>query len=64
MAETLSPWLTQPGRCPTIRKIVARGGKVDMNRFWRFWDRLEMWQRFGLAFVAGVTLLVIVRTVF
>ncbi len=35
-----------------------------MNRFWRFWDRLEMWQRFGLAFVVGVTLLVIVRTLF
>ncbi len=35
-----------------------------MNWFWRFWDRLEMWQRFGLAFVVGVTLLVIVRTLF
>lgn len=64
MAETLSPWLTRPGRCPTILEINARGGISDMNRFWRFWDRLEMWQRFGLAFVVGVTLLVIVRTLF
>lgn len=35
-----------------------------MNQFWRFWGRLETWQRFGLAFVLGVTLLVIVRTLF
>jgi len=62
MAETLSPWLTRPGRCLTILEIDTRGGIIEMNRFWRFWDRLEMWQRFGLAFVVGVTLLVIVRT--
>jgi hypothetical protein len=33
-----------------------------MDSFWRFWNRLEMWQRFGLSFIAAVVILVVIRT--
>lgn len=30
-----------------------------MEGFWRFWSRLEMWHKFGLAFVAAALVLLI-----
>lgn len=35
-----------------------------MDRFWRFWDRLGMWQKFGLTFVAAVAIVLIALTIF
>lgn len=34
-----------------------------MDSFWRFWSRLEMWQKFGLSFIAAVVILVLIRAV-
>ena len=30
--------------------------------FLRFWNRLEMWQKFGLSFIGAVVILVLIRT--
>jgi hypothetical protein len=35
-----------------------------MDGFWRFWGRLEMWQKFGLSFVAAVAIVMIALTIF
>jgi hypothetical protein len=35
-----------------------------MDHFWRFWDRLGMWQKFGLTFVAAVAIVMIALTIF
>lgn len=32
-----------------------------MDEFWRFWNQLNTWQRFGLCFVAAAIILAIVR---
>ncbi len=34
-----------------------------MNPFWRFWDRLEMWQKFGLSFLVAVVIIVTLVTI-
>ena len=56
-------WLTQSGLSPTMRRQTARGGDLGMDSFWRFWSRLEMWQKFGLSFIAAVVILVLIRAV-
>jgi len=33
-----------------------------MESFLRFWNRLEMWQKFGLSFIGAVVILVLIRT--
>jgi hypothetical protein len=35
-----------------------------MEGFWRFWDRLGTWQKFGLSFVAAVAIVMIAVSVF
>jgi hypothetical protein len=35
-----------------------------MDRFWRFWDRLGVWQKFGLSFVAAVVIVMIAVSIF
>ena len=42
---------------------TGTGGHV-MEGFWRFWGRLEMWQKFGLAFVAAVLIVLIAAWLF
>ena len=35
-----------------------------MDSFWRFWSRLEMWQKFGLSFVAAVAIVLVAVWIF
>lgn len=35
-----------------------------MEGFWRFWDRLGTWQKFGLCFVAAAIALMLLRMLF
>jgi hypothetical protein len=53
------------GKLTHVRSRTADGyeGK-PMDHFWRFWDRLGMWQKFGLTFVAAVAIVMIALAIF
>lgn len=50
------------GGAPSMAQTTLvrhRNGRRSVEGFWRFWSRLEMWHKFGLAFVAAALVLLI-----